>query len=116
MKKIILTGLACALIGFSYSQKSETAEFTVYGNCGMCERTIEGAVGDKDGVSKADWSQETQMMSVSYHPEIISLDEIKEKIAAKGYDSDTHKAKDKIYNALPGCCKYYRPGADSIEN
>ena len=109
MKKTILTGLACALMGFSYSQKSETAEFTGYGNCGMCERTIEGAVGEKDGVSTSDWDKETHMMSVSYDPDKISLDEIKEKIAAKGYDSDTHKAKDKTYNALPGCCKYERP-------
>ena len=39
----------------------------------------------------------------------ITLDEIKQKIADVGYDSDTHRAKDAIYAALPGCCQYDRP-------
>jgi hypothetical protein len=48
-------------------------------------------------------------MTISYNPEKISVDKVKEKIAAKGYDSDTHRAKDNTYKALPGCCQYERP-------
>lgn len=93
------------------SEHNETAKFTVYGNCGMCERTIEGALKDVKGVLKADWDRETDQMTVTYNPHKISLDAIKQKIADVGYDSDTHRAKDEVYNNLPGCCQYERPVA-----
>jgi copper chaperone CopZ len=110
MKKTILSALSILFIGMGVNaQQSETATFTVYGNCGMCERTIEGAVSEKDGVTLADWDRETHQMTISYNPEKISVDKVKEKIAAKGYDSDTHRAKDNTYKALPGCCQYERP-------
>lgn len=83
--------------------------FTVYGNCGMCERTIEGALKDVEGISLADWDKETDQMTVEFDPGIITLDAIKQKIADVGYDSDTHRAKDEVYNNLPGCCQYERP-------
>ena len=83
--------------------------FTVYGNCGMCERTIEGALIDVEGVTLADWDKETHQMTVSFNPEVITLDTIKQKIADVGYDSDTHRAKEEVYNNLPGCCQYERP-------
>ena len=91
------------------SDTVKTETFTVYGNCGMCERTIENALKDVDGVSKGDWDRETDVMTVVYNPEIISLEDIKQKIADVGYDSDTHRAKDEVYNNLPGCCQYERP-------
>jgi copper chaperone CopZ len=109
MKKTILSAITILLVGFGLNaQQSEKATFTVYGNCGMCERTIEGAVGEKDGVSMADWDRETHQFSVAYDPEKIDLDGIKEKIAAKGYDSDTHRASNDVYDSLPGCCQYKR--------
>ena len=87
----------------------KTEKFTVYGNCGMCERTIENSLKNVDGVSKRDWDRETDVMTVVYNPKKISLDEIKQKIADVGYDSDTHRAKDEVYSSLPGCCQYERP-------
>ena len=87
----------------------KTEKFTVYGNCGMCERTIENSLKNVDGVSKGDWDRETDVMTVVYNPKKISLDEIKQKIADVGYDSDTHRAKDEVYSSLPGCCQYERP-------
>ena len=91
------------------NNNEKTEEFTVYGNCGMCERTIENSLKDVNGVSKGDWDRETDVMTVVYNPEIISLEDIKQKIADVGYDSDTHRAKDEVYNNLPGCCQYERP-------
>jgi hypothetical protein len=29
-------------------------------------------------------------------------------IAKVGHDTEMHKAKDEVYNELPGCCKYDR--------
>ncbi|MCF8239275.1 MAG: cation transporter [Saprospiraceae bacterium] len=86
-----------------------TEVFTVYGNCGMCEKTIEGPLKGVKGVQKADWDRETDLMTVSYNPAKISLDQIKQMIADVGYDSDTHRAKDEVYNDLPGCCQYTHP-------
>lgn len=128
MKKLILsvtvlsimllsTTLTGATIGVNNSSivkihdDKETASFKVYGNCGMCEKTIEGALKDVKGIEKADWNQETKMMEVTYHTHDISLDDLKKKIAAVGYDTEEHRASDKSYNNLHGCCQYERPKA-----
>ena len=87
----------------------KTDSFKVYGNCGMCEKTIEGSLKGVKGIEKADWNKDTKMMEVVYHTHDISLDEIKKKIAAVGYDTEEHRATDKVYNNLAGCCQYDRP-------
>ncbi len=101
-------GKATLVLGTS-TETYKTEQFRVYGNCGMCEKTIEGALKDVKGVSVADWEKETDQMTVTYDPTLITLDEIKQKIADVGYDSDTHRAKDDVYNSLPNCCQYERP-------
>ncbi|MEZ4950950.1 MAG: heavy-metal-associated domain-containing protein [Saprospiraceae bacterium] len=119
-KKIVILLLAIGFLNMnaiaqdqnSSSQNEDefvTEVFTVYGNCGMCERTIEGSLKDVEGVTIADWDRETDQMKVSFNPSVIALDDIKQKIADVGYDSDTHRAKDEVYNSLPGCCQYDRP-------
>jgi copper chaperone CopZ len=87
----------------------KTDTFKVYGNCGMCEKTIEGALKGVKGIDKADWNKETKMIDVVYHTHDISLDDIKKKIAEVGYDTEEHRASEKVYNNLPGCCQYERP-------
>lgn len=93
-----------------------TDTFKVYGNCGMCEKTIEGALKDVKGIEKADWNKETKIMEVVYHTHDISLDDIKKKIAEVGYDTEEHRASEKVYNNLPGCCQYERPEAKKEED
>lgn len=93
-----------------------TKTFKVYGNCGMCEKTIEGALSDIKGIVKADWNKETKMMVVTFHEHEISLDKIKKKIAAVGYDTDKFKASDKTYTALSGCCQYERPSENKVKD
>ncbi|NRA13029.1 MAG: heavy-metal-associated domain-containing protein [Crocinitomicaceae bacterium] len=91
------------------SKDKESAKFTVYGNCGMCKKTIESSLDGIDGVIEADWNVKTDEMTVSFNSEEITLDKIKEKIASVGYDSDSHRAKDEVYENLHSCCKYERP-------
>jgi copper chaperone CopZ len=125
-RTIVKIGLlsAIALLGMNQrsvaatSMKVETVHgehkeesFKVYGNCGMCERTIEGALKEVKGVEKADWNKESKMMEVAFDPELISLEEIKQKIAAVGYDTEEFRATEKAYKSLPGCCQYERPEA-----
>lgn len=127
--KIVKIGLLCALVVLGYTTyashkkinektltlnrlKADTLEidtFKVYGNCGMCKATIEGALKDVKGIKKAEWSTETKMMYVAYNKELITLDDIKKKITAVGYDTDKFRALDEVYGDLPGCCQYKRP-------
>jgi periplasmic mercuric ion binding protein len=83
--------------------------FTVYGNCNMCKRAIEGNVVLLTGIHEAVWDKETDQMTVSFDPKLMTLDKIKQRIADIGYDSDTHRATIEAYNNLPGCCQYERP-------
>jgi len=119
-KNILLIAFAIVFLSFSASSQEQNHKthhktevkkevFTVYGNCGMCEKTIEGSLKDIAGVTLADWDKETDQMTVSFNSDLITLDSIKQKIADVGYDSDTHRAKDSVYNKLPGCCQYERP-------
>lgn len=91
------------------SLKTERATFTVYGNCGMCKRTIENSLKDVKGVSEANWDGDSHEMIVVFNTKKVSLDEIKQKIADVGYDTDSHRAKDEVYSNLHGCCQYERP-------
>ena len=73
------------------------------------KKTIENSLKEVKGVSVADWNQETGEMTVTFDAAVITLDAIKQKIADVGYDSDTHRAKEEVYNSLHGCCQYDRP-------
>jgi copper chaperone CopZ len=84
-----------------------TSTFKVWGNCEMCKETIEGSL-KVDGISKADWNTETDLMTVSYDASKISLDQIQKNIASVGYDTEKYKGDDKAYGELPGCCQYER--------
>ena len=109
MKNLILIFLFAAFAQAAYSQTASTETFKVYGNCGMCKKKIEGSLKDASGVSTASWDMDAKIMTVTYDKNAISLDDIKSRIAGVGYDSDTHRAKDEVYNNLHGCCKYDRP-------
>lgn len=110
MKKIILT--ICITVLTIVTLKAQTvavqdsivisatdsASFTVSGNCGMCQRTIEKAAMIS-GVTSAEWNIDSGKMSVL---------KIHQAIAASGYDTDKVKAETTTYNGLPGCCQYER--------
>jgi len=86
-----------------------TETFKVFGNCGMCKRKIESAASEVEGIQYANWDVASKAMTVKYKPGAVQLDDLKAKIAAVGYDSETHRAPDEAYNSLHGCCQYERP-------
>ncbi len=88
-------------------QANKTSTFKVWGNCEMCEETIEGSL-KVEGVSKADWNTDTKMIAVSFDSTKITLDKIQKNIATVGYDNDAYKGDDKAYNELHDCCQYER--------
>lgn len=88
--------------------KTETVK--IYGNCRMCEKTIEKAAAQK-GAAKADWDTDTKMAKITFDSTKTTLDDVLKRIAAAGYDSDQFRATDEAYNNLHGCCQYDRPAA-----
>jgi len=110
MKKKVLSLVGLFLIGaMTVFAQSKTEKFKVYGNCGMCENRIEKAATSVDGVTAADWNQETKMLELTYDESKTNSNKVHLAIAKVGHDTDKHKAKDEVYNNLPGCCKYDRP-------
>ncbi|MFY0603663.1 MAG: cation transporter [Flavobacteriaceae bacterium] len=125
MRKVILSLVVIAAVGFT-SCKSDTkkdekkseptevkkdvaytdASFGVRGNCGMCKTTIEKAVNNLDGISKAEWDRLRKKIDVSFDASKTNLDAIHKAIANSGYDTDKLSGSEDAYNNLPGCCKY----------
>ncbi|PKP37657.1 MAG: ATPase [Bacteroidetes bacterium HGW-Bacteroidetes-14] len=85
----------------------QTVTFKVSGVCEICQAAIEKAAKSV-GVAKAVWNKNTKILSISYNPAIVKVDDVKKKIAAIGYDTDKFKAPQKAYDSLLPCCKYER--------
>ncbi|MFN5439952.1 MAG: DUF3347 domain-containing protein [Bacteroidota bacterium] len=91
--------------------KTETVK--IYGNCGMCETTIETA-GNIKKIAKVDWDKDTKMATITYDSTKTNQDEILKRIALAGYDSDKFLAPDDVYSKLHGCCQYDRVNKNTI--
>ncbi|WP_320168099.1 cation transporter [Mangrovibacterium marinum] len=109
MKTKVLSLITVFLLGTaSVFAASKTEKFKVYGNCGMCEKTIEKAALSVEGVSAADWNKETKQMEVTFDDSKTDVHKVHAAIAKAGYDTDMHKASDEAYNKLHSCCQYER--------
>jgi len=91
----------------STMETTKTDTLKVAGNCGMCKTRIEKAA-KIDGVTKAEWNDETKLLTLVYEPSKVKTDDVLKKIAAVGHDTEKFKADDKVYAKLPGCCQYDR--------
>ena len=99
--------LFVGLISLS-AQTTKTEKFKVYGNCDMCKERIEKAATSVSGVSKANWSDETKLLVLTYDPAKTSAKDVQVAIAKVGHDTEGEKATDQSYNSLPQCCRYER--------
>lgn len=104
---------ACS--GVSTPPSAKTAEFKVWGNCGMCKKTIETSLKDKEGVLKAEWNVKSKQMTVQFDTLRISLSEIQQTIAAAGYDNVAFKGDSAAYAGLHECCQYTRKDSTSVK-
>lgn len=114
--KFFLAVALVAVIGMNANAQStaknsstKTETIKVLGNCSMCKDRIEKAA-KVDGVEKASWDAKTDLLTVSYNPSKTNPDALAKKVASVGHDAGKYKADDKVYNGLPGCCKYDRTG------
>ena len=92
---------------FAQIKNATTETVKIYGNCGMCEKTIEKA-GNLKKIASVDWNKDTKMATLTYDAEKTNQDEILKRIALAGYDSNTFLAPDDVYANLHGCCQYER--------
>lgn len=105
---ILSVAIATAAVAQTVTKSAvavKTEVFNVSGKCGMCKTRIE-KTAKVTGVTKAAWEAKTQKLSLTYDPAKVKTDAVLKALAAVGHDTDKFKATDKVYNSLPGCCKY----------
>lgn len=104
---------AAMMLLFSFSscnakiKNAKTENVKIYGNCEMCEKTIEAA-GTLKKVAKVDWNKDSKIATITYDSTKTNQDEILKRIALAGYDSDKFLAPDDVYSKLAVCCQYER--------
>jgi copper chaperone CopZ len=101
MRRIFIT----CLFSFSCGSGFQHAEIKVSGNCEMCRETIESAL-KIESVKRASWDPETGLLEVDFDAKSISLNQIRERVAKAGYDTDSVKANQEAYSNLHECCRY----------
>lgn len=122
MKKLIVIFIVAATAALSVNAQShaghnpnmtQTATQTakhvmlkVQGNCDMCKVRIEKAATGVKGVSSAMWDSKKKELHLNYDSAKTTLETISKAIAKAGHDTEKHKADNKVYDALPNCCKY----------
>ena len=111
MACLLVTGMTC------HSQiKNKTIETVkIYGNCGMCENTIEKA-GNLKNEAEVDWDQDSKMATLTYDATKTTQKDILKRIALAGYDNDLFLAPDDTYANLPSCCQYERAKTMATNN
>ena len=105
MKKIILMAVALMVMG-SMEAKTVKTSFEVKGNCDMCQKRIEKAAMTVEGVTSARWNKKDGMLSLVYDNKKTSPEKVQKALAAVGHDCGKFTADQKVYDKLPGCCKY----------
>lgn len=110
---------AATILLFSFSscnaqiKNTKTESVKIYGNCEMCEKTIETA-GSVKKIANVDWNKDTKMATITYDSTKTNQDEILKRIALAGYDSDKFLAPDDVYSKIAGCCQYERVNKTAI--
>ena len=102
---LVITGLIAGCN--STPENAKKLSFKVWGNCGMCNKTIEKSL-KIDGVKKASWDVNSKELTVSFDPKKTNLKTIQTAVCNAGYDNDGCKGSDAAYEKLHTCCKYDR--------
>lgn len=97
--------------GFAQGKKDQSATIKVWGNCGMCKKTIE-KTALANGASAASWNSDTKMLDVQFASNKANTEKIQQAIAQVGYDTEKFTASQEAYNNLHECCKYERKSSN----
>ena len=106
MKNLLILSFCILFSSALFGQRKADVTFSVRGNCGMCEKTIEAAY-DVKGIVFADYDLENEEMHVVYKTKNFDCIKCVQRLAANvGYDTQDLKADDEAYSKLADCCKY----------
>ena len=110
MKKLLTFVLLFTVIAINAQEKSKSKKVAikVSGICDMCKSRIEKAAFKTKGVKSAEWSSETQNLSLVINERKTDVLTIQKSMAAIGHDTEGVQATNEAYNSLHGCCKYER--------
>jgi len=109
MALVSITISSCA----AQIKNAKTETVKIYGNCGMCETTIENS-GNLKKVAHVDWNKDSKMATLTYDTTKTNQTAIVKRIALAGYDSDQFLAPDEVYAKLPECCHYERVNKSAL--
>ena len=101
IKLLIMLFFATATVA-----QTQKESIDVRGNCSMCKKRIEKAALGTKGVKYANWTAETQKLTLIYNTKKTNTKSIAKNIAAVGHEADSIVATEEAYNALPTCCLY----------
>src|ERR1044071_9230875 len=104
-KSSLILAFLLLTVGTAMAQRGETVQIKTTGECEMCKKSIEKEMGLTKGVKKANLDVESHILTVTYNPKKVTLDEIRQHIAHLGYDADDVHAENKAFNKLPECCR-----------
>jgi len=88
--------------------KNKKVDVKVSGICDMCKTRIEKAAFKTKGVKSAEWSSESQSLSLVINERKTDVLTIQKNMAAIGHDTEVVQATNEAYNNLHGCCQYER--------
>jgi hypothetical protein len=116
IKKVLMAIVLLLSVVTSNAQikNAKTDTVKIFGNCGMCETTIEKA-GNLKNIATVDWNKDTKMAVLTYDAKKTNKDEILKRIALVGYDSEKFLAPDVVYSKLPECCQYNRQAKNLVK-
>lgn len=104
MKRLIVLSAMLFISTLAFSQ-SKKAKIMTTAQCEMCKMTIEKAVNQLEGIETAELDITSKKLKVKFDESKLSLDRIRQAVAAVGYQADDVLAKEKAYKDLPQCCQ-----------
>ncbi len=107
----IILGVSLLCSPFVFAQQLSQNQFKVKGNCNLCKERIE-TTAKKAGAKKANYSVDSQILTVETETD-ISAENILKEIAKAGHDNEKFQANEASYQALPACCHYDRNGTQT---
>jgi len=108
MKNLLFLSLFIFIgtVGFSQkAKKPNTMIIQTSAECGDCKERIEGKLNYTKGIKFAELNLESKKVTVKFLTSKITAIEIKQIIAAIGYDADEVKAPKEAVEKLPLCCQ-----------
>lgn len=110
MIKYITIFIILFVVGIGLAEaKTQVYRFVTLGNCYSCTVRIEEATQNIAGLDSAYYDYETDITTVKFDDEKITINKIMQIVANCGHDTEWYRAPNGAYIQLIGtCCEYER--------